>query len=332
MSDVLKNPVVTGIGGAVAGLAVGALLSLSTIDSKIGASIDDAMTDMAETLKGDDEALSEVTARLAALEEAVSENGSQVAALGETLSGNAGEIASVGAQMRSDLDDRFSALETRIDDVAAELGTRMSETASEQTEALRAALQTRPAAAPDPDPEEAAEPVSEAPEALPPGLRMTDETRGVGETFLLSDGAVRAFVRRFDVEGGTALLSVNRAATPLSVGESVVVPHGGGACRVGLAAVTGDGVRIGSDCDVPAGDEALGAGYAPGNLAMLADGQLRVFVSGIFGDEARLAVNGLETRRVRFGDTHMVTVDEADCSVTVNGIRGNSVMLTGDCA
>ncbi|MGM0661836.1 MAG: hypothetical protein ACQEUH_11755 [Pseudomonadota bacterium] len=332
MSDVLKNPVVTGVGGVIGGLLVGSLLSLSTIDSKIGASIEDTMEDMAEALAGDEDARSDMTARLAALEEAVSETGSEVATVGEAVSGNAGEVASVGAQIRGDLDERISAIETRIDDMSADLGNEMSQAMSEQTENLRAALQTRPAAAAQPDPEEAAAPVSEAPEALSSELRMTGETRGVGETFVLADGAVRAFVQRFDAEGGTALLSVNRAATPLAVGESVVVPHGGGACRVGLAGVTGDGVRIGSDCDVPAGDAALGAAYLPGELAMLGDGQLRVFVSGIFGDEARLAINGLETLRMRVGEAREVAVGEAGCVVHVNGIRGNSVMLTGDCA
>ena len=140
MADVLKSPVVTGVGGVIVGLLVGALLSLSTIDSKIGASIESAMDDMSEAIEGDDDALSEVTERLGELEEAVSENASEVAALGETISGNAGEVASLGAQVRSDLDERISALEMRIDDVAADLGNRMSETASEQTEALRAAL------------------------------------------------------------------------------------------------------------------------------------------------------------------------------------------------
>lgn len=331
MSDVLKNPVVTGVGGVVGGLLVGSLLALATIDSKIGASIDSAMEGMAEALDGDDDALSDVTDRLTAIEDMMSGASDEFATIGETISDNAGLVARVGAQIRSDLDERITALETRIDDIPADLGTRMSETMSEQTEALRAALETRPAAAPDPDPEQMAEPVSEASESLPPELRMTGETRGIGETFVLAEGAVRAFVQRIDVQGGTALLSVNRDATQLAVGEAVVVPHGGGACRVGLAAVSGDGVRLGSDCDVPLDDGALGAAYVPGSLAMLGDGQLRVFVSGIFGDEARLAINGLETLRVRVGEDHPVTVGDTNCSVSVTGIRGNSVLLAGTC-
>ena len=43
MSEILKNPVVTGVGGGIAGLLVGSLLSLSTIESKVGSSMGRAM-------------------------------------------------------------------------------------------------------------------------------------------------------------------------------------------------------------------------------------------------------------------------------------------------
>ncbi|MEI4232136.1 hypothetical protein [Roseovarius sp. D22-M7] len=340
MAEILKNPVVTGVGGAVAGLAVGALLSLSTIDAKIGASIDEAMDGIAALVAGEEAAMDGVTARLEALEEAVEVSSGAVAALDETVSDQAGAVATLAERMPgdlgADLGARISALEARIDTAAADLGSTIADTATAQTETLRAALQAQPAPAPAPETEttsaetDGAEDASRV--ALPEGLRMEGEARGVGETFVLADGSVRAFVQRADAQAGRAQLSVNRVSSDLAVGETVVVSHAGGACRVGVAAVTGAGVRIGSDCNTPAEGAALGDAYAPGNLAMLADGQLRVFVSGIFGDEARLAINGLETRRVRVGDTQSVTMGEASCSVTVNGIRGNSVLLTGGCA
>jgi len=332
MTDILKSPVVTGVGGVIVGLLVGALLSLSTIDSKIGASIGSAMDDVTEAVAGDEAALSEVTERLAALEASVSENSGEVTALQETVSGYSSEFATLADRIPSDLGDGISNLETRIDTVAADLGRRMSETASEQTAALRGALRTQPTPAAAPEPAPADEAVSEAGAAMPPELRMADGTRGIGETFVLAEGAVRAFVRRIDADGGTALLSINGAATPLAVGEAVPVSHGSGASRLGLHSVSQDGVRIGSDCDVPTGDGALGTAYGPGELAMLGDGQLRVFVSGIFGDEARLAINGLETLRVRVGEARDVAVGEAKCLVNVNGIRGNSVLLSGGCS
>lgn len=334
MSDILKNPVVTGVGGVIAGLAVGTLLSLATIESKIGASIGSAMDDMADAMDGDGNALAEMTERLAAIEEKVSENGSEVAAVGETVSDNSGAVETVGAQIRDDLGDRISALETRLDEAAADLSARMSETAAEQTETLRTALKAEPA--PEDVAAAAGEPESDTEggsrEALPEGLRMAGETRGIGETFVLADGAVRAFVQQADAQQGRARLSVNRVSSDLAVGETVVVPHSDGTCRLGVAAVTGDGVAIGSDCDVPADDGTLGEAYTPGNLAMLADGKLRVFVSGIFGDEVRLALNGLETRRVRVGEPHDIEVEDTTCSVAVTGVRGNSVLLAGTCS
>lgn len=291
------------------------------------------MEGMAEAMEGDDTALSDMTERLGALEGMVSGASDEIAALGQMLSDNFGQVMTVCEQLRSDLDRRISSLEERIGEVAADLGSRMSETATEQTEALRAALQSQPAPAQSPTAEnEAPSDPEQAPRAaLPEGLHMAGEARGVGETFVLAGGAVRAFVQRADAGSGRAQLSVNRVATDLAVGETMVVPHATGACRLVVAAVTGDGVAIGSDCDVPAGDGTLGAAFVPGNVAMLADGKLRVFVSGIFGDEVRLAMNGLETQRVRVGEAHEVDVDDARCSVSVTGVRDNSVMLAGTC-
>jgi hypothetical protein len=338
MAGILKNPAVTGVGGAVAGLAVGTLLSLATIDSKIGASIDTSMDEIAAVVAGDEAAMSGVTVRLDALEEAVAVSSRAVVALDESVVEQAGAVAMLADRMPSNLDVRISTLEDRIDTAAIELGSRISETAIAQTETLRAAMEAQPAPAPvaAPEVETASEASGDAEDtegvALPEGLRMEGAARGVGETFVLAGGAVRAFVQRTDTEGGRALLAVNRVSSNLAVGETVVVSHAEGVCRVGVASVTADGVRIGSDCNTPADAAALGDAYAPGHLAMLADGQLRVFVSGIFGDEARLAINGLETLRVRVGDTQSVTVGEASCSVSVNGIRGNAVLLTGGCA
>lgn len=302
MSEILKNPVVTGVGGGIAGLLVGSLLSLSTIESKVGSGLGRAMEDLSEVVEGDDAALSEVSERLAALEESVS--------------GNAGAVA-------SDLGERIAALEARIDTVAEDIGSQISETAEAQAEAVRGALKAQPDAAPEPEAEAAA--VSAPQAETPEGLAMVAGARGVGETFVLAGGAVRAFVQRVDAEAGTALLSVNGAAAQLSPGEAITVRHDAGACRLALSEVGADGVRISSDCDMPAGE---GAAYGPGEMASLGDGQLRVFVSGILGDTARLAINGLDTQSLRVGESHSVE----NCTVSVTGIRGNRVLLDGGCS
>lgn len=313
MSEILKNPVVTGVGGGIAGLLVGALLSLSTIESKVGSSMGRAMEDLSAVVQGDDAALSEVTERLAALEESVS--------------GSADAVSGLGEQVAGDLGQRIAALEARIDTVAEDIGSQISRTAEAQAEAVRGALEAQPAAA-APQPEAQAEQESAPQTAMPEGLAMMAGARGVGETFVLAGGAVRAFVQRVDAQGGTALLSVNGAATQLSPGETVTVRHEAGACRLALGELGAQGVRISSDCDMPAGDGALGAAYGPGEMARLGDGKLRVFVSGILGDAARLAINGLETQRLRVGETHAVE----NCMVSVTGIRGNSVLLSGGCS
>ena len=302
MSEILKNPVVTGVGGGIAGLLVGSLLSLSTIESKVGTSMGRAMEDLSAAVQGDDAALSEVSERLATLEESVS--------------GNAGAVA-------SDLGERIAALEARIDTVAEDIGSQISQTAEAQAEAVRGALEAQPAAAPQPEADTAA--VSAPQAETPEGLAMMTEARGVGETFVLAGGAVRAFVQRVDAEGGTALLSVNGGTAQLSPGEAITVRHEAGACRLALGEVGAEGVRISSDCDMPAGE---GTAYGPGEMASLGDGQLRVFVSGILGDAARLAINGLDTQSLRVGESHSVE----NCRVSVTGIRGNRVLLDGGCS
>lgn len=302
MSEILKNPVVTGVGGGIAGLLVGSLLSLSTIESKVGTSMGRAMEDLSAAVQGDDAALSEVSERLATLEESVS--------------GNAGAVA-------SDLGERIAALEARIDTVAEDIGSQISQTAEAQAEAVRGALEAQPAASPQPEADAAA--VSAPQAETPEGLAMMTEARGVGETFVLAGGAVRAFVQRVDAEGGTALLSVNGGTAQLSPGEAITVRHEAGACRLALGEVGAEGVRISSDCDMPAGD---GTAYGPGEMASLGDGQLRVFVSGILGDAARLAINGLDTQSLRVGESHSVE----NCRVSVTGIRGNRVLLDGGCS
>ena len=309
MSEILKNPVVTGVGGGIAGLLVGSLLSLSTIESKVGSSMGRAMEDLSAVVQGDDAALSGVSERLAALE--------------ASMSGNAEAVAGLGAQVAGDFGERIAALEARIDTVAQDLGSQISQTAAAQAEAVRGALEAQPAAAPAPEAEAAA--VSAPQAETPEGLAMLPEARGVGETFVLAGGAVRAFVQRADAEAGTALLSVNGGTAQLSPGEAITVRHDAGACRLALSEVGADGVRISSDCDMPAGD---GAAYGPGEMASLGDGQLRVFVSGILGDAARLAINGLAMQSLRVGESHAVE----NCTVSVTGIRGNRVLLDGGCS
>ncbi len=315
MSDILKNPVATGVGGGVVGLLLGSLLSLSAIDSKVSSGVARAMGPVTEAAQGDTDVLAALSDRLAALETAVT--------------GTAGDAVAVTEEAMDAFGERLAALEGRIEGVAADLGARISETASEQVAALRGALDARPAPDPAPAPEGAAAPSHST---TIEGLNDAGAARGVGQTFVLAGGAVRAFVQRLDAGAGAARLSVNGATSDLSVGETVVVSHAGGACRLGLAGVGADGARLVSDCDKAGGGEALGTAYGAGETALLADGQLRVFVSGAIGDRARLAINGLTTELVGVGESRNITVGESVCTLRVTGIRGTAVLLDGGCS
>lgn len=74
-------------------------------------------------------------------------------------------------------------------------------------------------------------------------------------------------------------------------------------------------------------------GVTPGNVEMLADGALRVFVSAVDDADgtARVAINGIETQMLRVGRSARVDVDGQSCSVTLDGIDRGHVQLSGSC-
>lgn len=332
MSDIFKNPVVIGAVCGFGGLFVGAMLATATLNTKISDGINRSMSTVSETMQGEGDAVAALSERIDALEAAIAENAESVAGLGEQVSTDVGaRVDAIGARV-SELSDSLGAQ-------IAETSERLSQTASEQAAQIETALANLPeraeeaveevAASSDAPAEEASEDTAEAPAN---GLETSGEALGVGQTASLAEGGVRAFVQQFDAEAGTAVLSVNRESSRLAVGESVVARHAGGACRVGLGGVSAAGVEITSDCDTEAGSEALGDGYGVGSVALLADGALRVFVSGILGGDVRLAINGLETEVVSVGDTIDVDTQSGVCSVTVTGIRETMVSMTASCA
>lgn len=77
--------------------------------------------------------------------------------------------------------------------------------------------------------------------------------------------------------------------------------------------------------------EAAPAGIAPGGVAALAGGKLRVFVSGVTDEGARIAVNGVVTEVVPAGQTLDVKVGEETCKVSVESVDGGRVSLGGTC-
>lgn len=89
----------------------------------------------------------------------------------------------------------------------------------------------------------------------------------------------------------------------------------------------------GSPQSTDAAGEAPEEGFRPGQTVRLADGALRVFVSGLASDgsAARIAVNGVATQSVGVGESVDVTVDDRDCTVTVTGVGHGMAGLEGSC-
>lgn len=329
MTDILKNPVAVGAGCGLAGLFLGAMLATATLNTKVADGIKRSVATVTESVQGEGDAVAALSERIDELEAAIAENADSVAGLGEQVSSDvAARVDALGAQV-TEMRDTLGAQ-------IAETSDTLSRTASEQAAQLEAALAGLPSRAEDAVEEITGENDAPAPEAATgpaaTGLAAAGDALRVGQTASLAGGNVRAFVQQFDAEAGTAVLSVNRESRRLAVGETVVARHADGACRVGLGAVTEAGVEITSDCDTEAGSEMLGDAYGVGSVALMADGALRVFVSGILGGDVRLAINGLETEVVSVGDTVEVETESGTCSVTVSGIRDNQVSMTASCA
>lgn len=167
---------------------------------------------------------------------------------------------------------------------------------------------------------------------------QTSDVLGVGQTAIFADGAVRAFVSAMDLDTSTAKLSVNGAGMSVGIGETAAVE--GADCVVGIASLDAEGVTVASDCGMSVTAEAADVppapdkGFKPGGLAILADGALRVFVSGLAddGSSARIAINGVETQTVAAGTSIEVSVGEQTCQLAVTGVGNGMVGMDGNCS
>lgn len=303
----MKNQsVVIGGGALILGLILGIAVSGARVDDKIAdamSRVDEAANTAASVQQ---EAMAAVEERFGALE----------TQLGDTAAAAAELTAGLGAQMT----EMQQGLAAQIEAV--------SQSAEAEVAALRDALASAPVAGAGDAVESIAAPASDAAPVA---------TKTVGETAVLADGALRVFVSRLDAEAGAARLSINGADTTLAVGEASTVSLESGDCVVSVVSLGADGVSLASDCggaaaaaDVPAAPEE---GFRPGELAKLADGDLRVFVSGLAADNsaARLAINGLALETVASGSTVEVTSGDKSCSLSVTGVGNGLVGLEGTC-
>ncbi|MCA0850984.1 apolipoprotein A1/A4/E family protein [Salipiger thiooxidans] len=348
-------PFLFGAGGIILGFIGGIAIGSATSGSRINEAVADALAPGQEAAQQaastQQEALAALSERIGALEARLAESADSddlAARLGERMEAMKAEMAS-----------RMEAMSDSAKTQADTLRSALSELSGGMQEAAQMAAAAVAAKAGASGGGEAAG-----------GMTVT-EPLAVGQTAIFAEGAVRAFVARLDGQGGAVRLVVNGTTAELGSGGTARVPQGEGSCSVSVLGLSDGKVTLGSDCGsaqeaegddagaegdaagaegdaAGAGAEAAGAagggeaggetaapenGTRPGAVAVLADGKLRVFVSGVASDgsSARIAVNGVQTQTVEPGASVEVKAGDAACTLTVTGIGGGMVGLEASC-
>lgn len=287
--------------------------SLKEIDAAVSARIDAATK--AET------------ERTNALEAKVADLGSRVDAVSEQVKTSADAVRGLGDRLGTSLADVASQIGDTVNAAGATSVSTLRSGLDKLEQSLAAipnALAARPGAgseAGQPAPDAAAQAPAAAPSGIPAG-------NAAGETVILSDTA-RVFISRVDDAAGEALVYVDGAPTTLKVGETAPFQANGEECELTLAAIDRGHASITGACgsDLPAA-----TGTAPGTVAVLADGAVRVFVSAVDAEGARIAINGVQTEDVGVGESVEVAAGEKACKVTVTGVDRGHVALDATCS
>ena len=326
-----QKPIIYGAAGIVlgflGGVAAGSAINGSKITDAVGRAMGPAQEAASQAASSQQAALDGLSERIAALEAAMSEDDG-----GEDIT------AALGAR----IDAMTSEMQTRIEDLSARTRSQteaMQGALSELSGGMQEAAQMAAAAV-------AARASGGGDGASAEGMTVTDPMR-VGETAQFADGRVRAFVSRVDPAGGSVRLMVNGAAAALGSGGTTQVALGDGTCTVAVMGLDDGQATLGSDCGAVASggseeggeSEAADAPAAPedghraGEVASLADGRLRVFVSGLAedGSAARIAVNGVQTQLVNAGESVEVETGDGAWTVTVTGVGNGMVGLEASC-
>ncbi|HRO12302.1 hypothetical protein [Amaricoccus sp.] len=243
--------------------------------------------------------------------------------LGGRLEGLGGTV-DAGARTMDEIGSRLGDVGTRLGDSLADLGQSLAGAIEDSKAASLAALESGLAGLRGQISSPAAPAAEDAPTAATPADPGTPpEGLSAGETALLSDGALRVFVSRVDDAAGEASLRANGQDFALAVGDAATVASAAGDCRLSLDAVDRGHASVSGACGdaLPAPD-----GAAPGTTVDLAEG-LRVFVSGVGDDGARLAINGVATQTVPLGQSVEVRVGDRSCRVSVENIDRGRVAL-----
>ena len=326
-----QKPIIYGAVGIVlgflGGVAAGSAINGSKITDAVGRAMGPAQEAASQAASSQQAALDGLSERIAALEAAMSEDDG-----GEDITAALGER----------LDAMKSEMQTRLEDLSARTRTQaeaVQGALSELSGGMQEAAQMAAAAV-------AARAAGGGEGASAEGMTVTDPL-GVGETAQFADGQVRAFVSRVDPAGGSVRLMVNGEATALGSGGTTRVALGDSSCTVAVMGLDDGKATLGSDCGAAASggsdeggeSEAAAAPAAPedghraGEVASLADGRLRVFVSGLAedGSAARIAVNGVQTQLVNAGESVEVETGDGACTVTVTGVGNGMVGLEASC-
>ena len=348
-------PFLFGAGGIILGFIGGIAIGSATSGSRINEAVADALAPgqqaAQQAASTQQEALAALSERIGALEARLAESTD-----GDDLAARLGERMEA---MKAEMASRMEAMSDSAKTQADTLRSALSELSGGMQEAAQMAAAAVAAKAGGGSGGEAAG-----------GMTVT-EPLAVGQTAIFADGAVRAFVARLDGQGGAVRLVVNGTTAELGSGGTARVPQGEGSCSVSVLGLSDGKVTLGSDCGSAqeaegddagaegdaagagaetsgAGAEAAGAagggeaggetaapenGTRPGAVAVLADGKLRVFVSGVASDgsSARIAVNGVRTQTVEPGASVEVKAGDAACTLTVTGIGGGMVGLEASC-
>jgi len=258
--------------------------------------------------------------------------------------------------LRSDMETGISSVQSSVDAVKEDVAkvTGMSEglmgqmtdlkTATAAATAAVAAVATQQAAAAvaAPASDDNSEPAEVA--AVAPAPQETEDaaatpqtetsapmaetlTRGVGETAVMADGALRVFVSRLDETSGNARLAINGDVKSVDVGRGPVVPVGEDYCKVVLSGITSEGAALGSLCGdaVPAPE-----GIKVGQTIAFEEGKLRAFVSRVDDDGARIAVNG-DLQNVAIGSAAIADLSDARCRVMLDSVDRGHAALSATC-
>lgn len=274
--------------------------SLADIDRTVTARVDAAGKAQAE--------------RVAALETRVADIGKQVDAVSAKVDSGSTALQGLSDRIGTDLGD----LGTKLGDSVSAAGASNLAALQGSLDRLKAALSAAPAAAPTQG--------GAAPAAAATGAPVGS---GAGETLILSNGAARVFVSRVDESAGEASVYVNGDATTLKVGETKAFSAGDQDCQVTLAALDRGHATLSGGCG---SDLPQAAGTPAGTVVSLADGALRVFVSAVDANAARIAVNGVQTEEVAVGKSLDVAAGDKTCTVTVTGVDRGHVSLEGACS